>query len=92
MAEAAAVLVILVDLEAMTHHFADQPPVDRRGFRYAHMEVGALAQNVYLQATAMELGVALVGGFEDDTVAAAVYTPTGLSPAALICIGNPKSP
>jgi SagB-type dehydrogenase family enzyme len=39
-----------------------------RGIRYVHMEVGHAAQNVYLQAVALNLGTVTIGAFKDDEV------------------------
>jgi SagB-type dehydrogenase family enzyme len=39
-----------------------------RGIRYVHMEVGHAAQNVYLQAVALDLGAVVIGAFYDDHV------------------------
>lgn len=39
-----------------------------RGIRYVHMEIGHAAQNIYLQATALNLGTVAVGAFYDDRV------------------------
>lgn len=39
-----------------------------RAPRYVHMEVGSAAQNVYLQATALDLGTVFIGAFSDDRV------------------------
>jgi SagB-type dehydrogenase family enzyme len=39
-----------------------------RGIRYVHVEVGAVAENIYLQAEAMGLGTTFVGAFSDDGV------------------------
>ncbi len=39
-----------------------------RGKQYTHMEVGHAAQNVYLQAAALDLGTVVVGAFHDDRV------------------------
>lgn len=41
-----------------------------RAPRYVHMEVGSAAQNVYLQATALDLGTVFIGAFSDDRVKA----------------------
>jgi SagB-type dehydrogenase family enzyme len=40
-----------------------------RGVRYVHIEVGAVAENIYLQAETIGLGTTLVGAFSDDSVA-----------------------
>lgn len=39
-----------------------------RAERYVHMEVGHAAQNIYLQAVALELGTVVVGAFDDSRV------------------------
>ena len=69
--------------------FAAQPPQGERGVRYAYIETGALTENVYLQATALELGVVLVGGFEDDKVKLALHIPSKFEVTTLLCVGKP---
>jgi SagB-type dehydrogenase family enzyme len=39
-----------------------------RGVRYAYMEVGSVAENVYLQAESLALGTVFIGAFEDEEV------------------------
>ena len=39
-----------------------------RGIRYVYMEAGHAAQNVYLQAVSLNLGVTVIGAFEDEKV------------------------
>jgi len=41
-----------------------------RGYRYVFIEAGHLAQNIYLTATAIQLGCCGIGGFLDDEVVA----------------------
>ena len=36
-----------------------------RAQRYDHIEIGAIAQNIYLQAESLELGTVFVGAFQD---------------------------
>lgn len=61
--DAAAVLVFAaVDMRTTRKY-------GRRGIRYIHIEVGHAAQNVFLQAVALGLGAAVVGAFDDSSVA-----------------------
>jgi len=61
-AEAPVVLVVAADYARTTAVYGD------RGRRYVHIEVGHVAQNVYLQARALGLATVNVGAF-DDTAA-----------------------
>ena len=85
---AAAVIVLAGNIEAMNRHFAEQPPLKQRGERYVYMEVGAAAQNVQLQATALDIAMVLVGGFDNEAVKSLLKLPTDIEPCALLCVGN----
>ncbi len=61
-AVAPIVLIIAADYERTISVYGD------RGFRYVYMEVGHVAQNVYLMATSLGLGTVSVGAFYDDEV------------------------
>ncbi|MBU8933173.1 MAG: SagB/ThcOx family dehydrogenase [candidate division Zixibacteria bacterium] len=39
-----------------------------RGFRYAYIEVGAIAENICLQAASLSLGTVCIGAFNDDAL------------------------
>ena len=58
-----------------------------RGVRYVHMEVGAVAENVYLQAGGVGLGTTLVGAFSDDGVAELLRIEE--KPLAIMPVGVP---
>lgn len=84
--DAAAILVVTADMAGIDAHFADQPPAGR-GRRYAHIETGAVAQNVHLQAEALNLGMVLVAGFDDAAVALELALLPGIDPTALLGLG-----
>jgi len=60
--EAGAVIVFFGVYERATVKFGEI------GVRYVHMEVGHAAQNVYLQATALNLGTGVIGGFPESRI------------------------
>jgi SagB-type dehydrogenase family enzyme len=61
-----------------------------RATRYMHMEVGAVAQNVYLQATALGLGTVFVGAFSDSRVADLLSLRRGEEALAILPVGRPR--
>jgi SagB-type dehydrogenase family enzyme len=70
--------------------------VDRRvtekygapGRSYVHMEVGSVAQNVYLQAEALGLATVQMGAFDADAVRRALGLPAEHRPLALMPVGR----
>lgn len=77
------VLVVAAEYERTTGKYGD------RGVRYAHIEVGAVAQSVYLQAGALGLGTTLVGAFDDAEVAKVLGLPSAHRPLGLLPVGSP---
>jgi SagB-type dehydrogenase family enzyme len=61
-----------------------------RGRRYVHMEVGHAAQNVCLQATALGLGIVVVGAFDDRALRTVLHLARGEEPLGLVCVGRPR--
>ncbi len=59
-----------------------------RGIRYVHIEVGHAAENLCLQATAMELGAVTIGAFEDERVAEVLKLPENEKPLYIIPVGH----
>ena len=59
-----------------------------RGKRYVHMEAGHAAQNVYLQATALDLGTTVVGAFNDDRIHALANMTRDEAPLSLLPLGR----
>lgn len=84
-ARAPAIVIVTAEYERTTVKYGD------RGVRYAHMEVGSVAQNVYLQCAALGLGTTFVGAFDDEGVAEAMGLPAAHRPLALLPIGSPAT-
>ena len=61
-----------------------------RGIRYVHMEVGHAAQNLLLQAVAMDLGAVPVGAFRDEQVRDILNIPRDEQPLYIIPVGKLK--
>ena len=61
-----------------------------RAERYVHLEAGHAAQNMLLQAVALELGAVPIGAFSDDLAQAALGLPADHRPLYLIPVGHPR--
>jgi SagB-type dehydrogenase family enzyme len=59
-----------------------------RAERYVHMEVGHAAENLLLQAVALDLGAVVVGAFHDNQVSRALGLPADQAPLYLIPVGH----
>jgi SagB-type dehydrogenase family enzyme len=60
----------------------------QRAERYVLLEAGHAAQNLLLQAVALDLGAVPIGAFYDDQVQAALGLPTEHQPLYLIPVGR----
>lgn len=60
-----------------------------RGIRYAHIEAGHVAQNIHLEAVALDLGSVPVGAFDDDRVHRALSLPYDHRPVYILPVGHP---
>ena len=80
--EAAIDIVIAAVYERTTKKYGD------RGVRYTHMEAGHAAQNIYLQATALDLGMVTIGAFYDDRVKDILGMLKNETPFYLIPVGK----
>lgn len=89
--QAAAIITVCADFVTPTRAFADQPPYGTRAMRYVHIESGAAAQNMALQAAAEELGCVLVAGFHDEATAAVLGIEAPYAPVLHLCLGWPSS-
>ena len=61
-----------------------------RAERYVEMEAGHAAQNLLLQAVALDLGAVPIGAFDDDQVGTALGLPEDHRPLYLIPVGHPQ--
>jgi len=82
LAEAAALLVLSGVVRRTAARYGG------RAERYVAIEVGHAAQNVYLQATALELGTVVVGAFDDDRLASVLSLSAEERPWAILPIGR----
>ncbi len=74
-------IVIVAEYERTTGYYGD------RGYRYVHMEVGHVGENIYLQAVALNLGTVAIGAFYDDQVAEVLSLPTNYRPLYIMPVG-----
>lgn len=81
--EGAASIVFAAIYERTTQRYGE------RGIRYVHMEAGHAAQNVYLQAVALDLGTVVIGAFRDDEVSEVLGLPADEEPLYVIPVGHP---
>ncbi len=63
---------------------------EERSPRYVHLEAGHAAQNLLLQAVALDLGAGPIGAFYDDQVKEALALPIDQEPLYLIPVGHPE--
>ncbi len=82
--DAPLVLVFTAVYERTTGKYGE------RGVRYVHIEVGHAAQNVFLQAVALDLGAVVIGAFYDDRVKQALNLPAQEEPLYLMPVGKKK--
>ncbi|MBA7606506.1 Microcin B17-processing protein McbC [subsurface metagenome] len=62
----------------------------QRGVRYAHMEVGHVGENVYLEAEALDLGTVAIGAFSDGMVSKCLNLPREHEPLYIMPVGYPR--
>ncbi|MEW5802682.1 MAG: SagB/ThcOx family dehydrogenase [bacterium] len=61
-----------------------------RGIRYVHMEAGHVAQNIFLQSVALELGAGIVGAFDDEKIKSGMNLPDNYNPLLIMPVGKVK--
>ena len=83
-ADAPGILVLAGVYERSARKYGQRAP------RYVHMEVGHAAQNVYLQAVALDLGTVVVGAFRDRQLARVLALPAEVQPLGVMPVGKPE--
>ena len=63
----------------------------QRAERYVQLEVGHAAQNVHLQAVALDVGTVVVGAFDDAEVKQVLSLAANEQPLCLMPIGKLRS-
>jgi len=79
--DAPVILVISTDMARTEARYG------ARAERYVHMEAGHVAQNVYLQATALGLATVAVGAFDDDALATILELADSERPLYILPLG-----
>jgi SagB-type dehydrogenase family enzyme len=59
-----------------------------RAERYVNIEVGAAAQNIYLQSVSLEIGTVIIGAFKDDSLKKTLNLPANERPLAIMPLGK----
>ena len=80
--DAAAVIVITAIYERTTVKYGE------RGIQYVHMEVGTVAQNIYLQAVSLDLGTVFIGAFHGDQFRNILHLPQTEVPLGIMPVGR----
>lgn len=83
--EAPAVFVITAVYERTIHRYGEA-----RSPQYVHLEAGHAAQNLLLQAVALDLGGVPIGAFYDSQLQQALSLPADHQPLYLIPVGHPR--
>jgi len=60
----------------------------QRAERYVQIEAGSIAENIYLQATALGIGTVLIGAFNDAEVKKVMALPSDEAPLIIMPLGK----
>ncbi|MDH7512507.1 MAG: SagB/ThcOx family dehydrogenase [Clostridiales bacterium] len=84
--KAAAVIVMAGVYERTSFKYGE------RAERYVHIEVGSIAENVYLQGMTLGIGTVIIGAFNDKDVKSVLQLPEDEHPLAIMPLGKmPKA-
>jgi len=77
-------LVVTVEYGRTTSRYAE------RGHRYAHMDIGHMAENIYIQAEALGLATTGIGAFDDAAITSMLPLPENYEVKYLLPVGPLK--
>ena len=83
--QAPAVFIVTAVYERTAQKYGEE-----RTPRYVHLEAGHAAQNLLLQAVALELGGVPIGAFDDEEIQKTLGLPAGHQSLYLIPVGHPQ--
>lgn len=78
----AAIFIISAKLEQIIASYGTY------GKKYLYMEVGHVTQNLYLQATSLELGTTIIGGIDEKEIKKIINMPSHEQPLCIMPIGK----
>ena len=81
MAKAPVLFIITAEYKRITGKYGE------RGVRYALIEVGHVAQNLFLQSEALGLGAGIVGAYNDPEVSKVAGLPSKHEPLLIMPVG-----
>jgi SagB-type dehydrogenase family enzyme len=81
MAQAPVNFIITAEYDRITGKYG------QRGVRYAMIEAGHIAQNIFLQARALGLDAGIVGAFVDEDVVGVLKIPASHAPLIIMPVG-----
>ncbi len=84
-AQASLVVIIAGVYERTAAKYGERAP------RYVHIEVGAAAENLMLQASGLGLSTVIIGAFVDEAVQKTLALPADQAPLAIIPVGHPPA-
>ncbi|PKP61110.1 MAG: nitroreductase [Candidatus Altiarchaeales archaeon HGW-Altiarchaeales-1] len=79
---AKATIILAVNYEKIKVRYGD------RSIRYTHFEAGHIAQNICLQAEALNLGSVCIGAFDEEKVAKIINLDENLKAIYMICVSK----
>jgi SagB-type dehydrogenase family enzyme len=85
-AEAPVIIIIVSAHEVITQKYG------KRGIRYALIEAGHVAQNVFLQGEALSIGVGIVGAFRESEVIKVLGVTSFYEPLLIMPVGYKHKP